>query len=110
MADDFVCDLCTEAIRPGEPHVRIGADAVVHDGQGRYGALSKNEVVVFAAFHSECLLDTMDNEDCDDVPYIYEARALLERSVLCEKCEHKIHPAQAPRLRLTVLEGGRGVA
>lgn len=75
--DNFICELCLESVAELEPQIRLGADAVIRDSSGNYASLMSNHVMVFGVFHIECVRVTLDRTDCDDVPYISEARALL---------------------------------
>jgi len=102
----FVCELCAEKVLDGEPHIRISADVAVR-GKGHYGALNDNRILVFATFHSDCVMATMHNSDCDEAPYIWEARAVLENGVLCDGCRDRVSPPVQKRPHgLTVLSGG----
>lgn len=111
--EGFICELCAEHITEGQPHIRISADAAVHDGKGNVGALNGNKILVFAAFHSECVMDTMHNSECDDVPYVWEARSIFQHqnSDLCDECRDRVVDKSEIREqrkfpRLTVLAGG----
>ena len=109
---NFVCELCIEPVHDYEPHVRIAADAAMRDDQGKYGSIISNKMMVFAVFHSECLIDTMHRSDCDDVPYIWEGRSLLNGVQLCGTCSSRNHRhgenKTMPRVnrQLTLLKGG----
>lgn len=106
----FICELCVEEVHDYEPHVRISADAAVRMATGAYGSLMDNKMMVFAVFHSDCLMETMEREDCDDVPYIHEARSLLHGAELCNDCSRKIGKEEPKVARVTrhlvLLRGG----
>lgn len=73
----FVCEICLEQINSYQPHVRLGADQVIQDQHGSFSSLMKNNVMVFAVYHTECL-QAVALEDCEDVVYIEEAKELLD--------------------------------
>jgi hypothetical protein len=73
----FLCEVCGELVKPGDKSARISADLCVSDGQGGWTAPPDDEVV-FAVFHTECVLVTYAARDCDAVPYLSEARELID--------------------------------
>lgn len=77
MSDKFICQICLENVNHYQPHVRIGADQVVQDQHGSYASLMRNNVMVFAVYHTECV-QAVDEQDCDDVVYIEEVKELLD--------------------------------
>lgn len=106
--DQFICDLCMESISESEPQVRIGVDSVVRNQDGSYSSLVKNQVLVFAVFHSECVHVTLGRDDCDDVPYIEEARMLLTTFGADAKIIPQDTSQQEPKIKrhLVCLQGG----
>ncbi len=118
MTDDseemqaWICQLCTEFVNDEDPQITIAANVImVRDDQ--LHELGGGEEMIFAIFHSKCVVDTMDMEHCDDVPYVWEARDLLKASVLCDECHALVSdddpPKPEPKKRpnhLTVIKGG----
>ena len=111
MADEWVCELCLKPVAEGEPHVRVAADVASRKGE-KFVSLINSGILVFAVFHSECVLSTMGKDYCEDTEYIWEARKMMEHVDLCDECKSKI-PSQAsvvPRptmQHLILLQGGR---
>lgn len=78
MSDNkFVCEICLESVNYYEPHIRIGADQVIQDQHGVFTSLMKNNVMVFAVYHTDCL-QAVNPDDAYDVLYIEEAKELLD--------------------------------
>jgi len=103
----WVCGLCCESVNEGQPTVRIAADSAMSDGGGGCESLMNREVLVFALFHSKCVVETVHNDDCDEVDYIEEARDIMREAPLCEDCRLQIfEPEQAKRSHLVLLQGG----
>lgn len=98
-----------ESVGNNDPHVRIGVDSVVRNSDGTYGSLCDGQVTVFAVFHNECVLATLNREDCDDVQYIYEARVIMT-STMGSNIERFVKPdkTKEPKVQrhLTCLQGG----
>lgn len=103
-----VCELCMEAVLKDQPHIRIGADAAIWHGESRFTSLVQNRVMIMAVFHRECVEETMENDACDDVAYVWEARSLVAGDHVCHECAaNGEHPAPVQReRRFTVLQGG----
>ena len=83
---DFVCEICGEDIEDGDRIVRIAAEACTTN------ELFPRESLVFGQFHASCVVDTFRDGDCNDVPYIEEAREAIMTSPLCECCNEKMNP------------------
>lgn len=94
-----VCEICGEDINDGERVVRIAAEAGVSE------QVFPKETLVFGEFHAECVVDTFRDDNCDEVPYIEEAREAIMTSPLCDCCNDKIKPAKK-REGLRLLRGG----
>jgi hypothetical protein len=73
-----ICEICQEEIVFGVPQIRVVADAMIANGPAEYNSLIQNKVLIFASFHCSCLEAAEGDPLMDDVPYIWEARALLE--------------------------------
>ncbi len=107
--DHFICELCMETVNELEPQIRLGADAVVQNPTGGYSSMMNNTVMVFAVFHNECIQVTLERVDCDDIPYIEEARALLTSLGTDAKIVSKeTSVIQEPKVKrhLVCLQGG----
>jgi hypothetical protein len=100
MSDKYECGLCAEEILDGDRVIRIAAESAEE------AAMGSEDVLVFAVFHSTCVVETFKDDLCDDVPYIEEARESLMTSPLCDCCTDKVHPVVKERLELTLLRGG----
>jgi hypothetical protein len=105
MSDDSmkdICGICQHEIELGVPQLRVVADAMVANSATDYSSLIENTVLVLASFHSACLVETQDSIEAEDVPYIWEARSLLEllpnAALAARDSARKNH--------LTVLQGG----
>jgi len=98
MDDALVCGICVEEIWPGERVVRISAD--ICDSEEVFC----DESLEFAVFHSLCVLETFRSKDCDEVPYIEEAREAMLSSSLCECCKGMMTPKNERPFR--VYRGG----
>lgn len=105
MSDEWLCGLCEELIEEGEAVVRVAADAAIGDGEGGYESLVDREVMVFAIFHSQCVVDTMGDERYWDVPYLLEAQQILAEAPLCECCRKAITP-EPEAVKFRVFDGG----
>jgi hypothetical protein len=98
----------------GQPQVRISADVATRE-KGEFLSLNDNEILIFAVFHTECVIATMDDEECDDTPYVWEARSLMELADLCDECRAKMptDPPETPpedkkkQRHLSLIPGGR---
>lgn len=104
IEEGWVCGICFEVVKDGQPAVRIAADTAVSNGEGGYSSLTNREVLVFALFHSECVMETARSEECDDVEYIEEARDILREAQLCDCCRTAMFGSSRPAL--TLLRGG----
>ena len=102
--DGWVCGICLEVVKVGQPAVRIAADSAISDGEGGYSSLTNREVLVFALFHTGCVMETMHSDACEDVDYIEEARDILREAQLCEHCEAQVRGPAKPKF--TILSGG----
>lgn len=98
MSQPFVCQICAEEILSNERIVRVAAEACDSEES------MPDESFLLAVFHSECVVETFRSDDCDDVPYVDEAREVMLASPLCDCCKGKIAPAKRPRFKL--LRGG----
>jgi hypothetical protein len=77
------------------------------DGAGGCESLTGREVLVFALFHSKCVVETAYDIDCDEVQYIEEARDIIREAPLCDDCRLQVfEPEQAKRSHLVLLQGG----
>ena len=110
-SDDWQCELCCEPIGT-KPHVRIAGDIAIRDGADKeFVSLSDDEIMVFAMFHSKCLLETRNKKFSGDshVLFLRQAREVIEKAELCEACDavaHEMAAISTPKTRLTVLQGG----
>lgn len=98
--DVFVCELCCLPIEIDQPQIRIGADVVVKQAANDYRSLTDNRVMVLAVFHSECVRATMCREDCDSLPYINEARLLINETETLPAAKDE------EKCRFIILKGG----
>lgn len=98
MFEKTECEICAEDISLGDSVVRIAAEAAAE------ADVDSHTAIVFAIFHSACVVETINDFECDTVPYIEEAREIIENSSLCECCSDKMVPPEAPGL--TLLRGG----
>ena len=101
----WVCGICSSEVEDGEAAVRVAADAAVSDGQGGYESLTNREVLVFAIFHSRCVVDTMSDSSLLDIPYLSEARQIIRTAPLCVCCQKQVFGPTKPVL--TVMNGGK---
>lgn len=100
-----ICEICHEEIIAGLPQIRIVADAMVANGPADYTSLIDNKVLVFAVFHASCLHETSEDTVTDEVPYVWEARSLLEMTeISASPCDKKVVRPRPSHLR--VLQGG----
>lgn len=107
QVEEWICEICYEPIRHGEPTVRIAADSAISDGFGGIESLTDREVLVFGLFHAQCVVDTMNDPDQDDVEYIDEARDIIREAPLCHVCRHKVfEPHKVKKSRFVVFDGG----
>lgn len=107
QVEEWMCEICYELVLPGQPTVRIAADSAISDGCGGVESLTNREVLVFGLFHSQCVVDTVNDPDQDDVQYIDEARDIIKEASLCNVCHHKIfEPDKVKRSHLVLLDGG----
>lgn len=96
--DVCVCEVCGKDILLGDRVVRIAADVAP-------GADAEaNDLMVFAIFHSACIVSTFNENECDFIPYVDEAREIIQASSLCDCCSDEIEPKEAAGL--TLLRGG----
>ena len=98
MEDCYECEICGNDILARDSVIRIAAEASVEPNADPHSA------VVFAIFHSSCVVETYDDRNCDHVPFVDEAREMIQTSSLCDCCSDKIEPSEAPGLKL--LRGG----
>jgi hypothetical protein len=109
QSEDWQCELCCEPIGDA-PHVRIAGDVAVRDGSDEFVSLSDDEIVVFAMFHSKCLLETMRQDFTGEnrVPFLRQARGVIEKSRLCDCCDGMSRGVAFPQKRshLAVIQGG----
>ncbi len=75
---DYICELCVECMRDFDPQLTIQAEIGVKMPGGETLPLGSPEKMIFAVFHTECIKATMDDASCDDVPFIWEARQMLD--------------------------------
>lgn len=104
MSERYLCEVCDEPVEEGEPSVRIAADSAMSDGDGGCQSLTNREVMIFALFHSQCVISTYYDDFYDDVQYIDEARELISEAPLCNECHGEIFQKSKPVL--TLLQGG----
>lgn len=80
---EFCCDLCLEAVKATDLHVRLAAEVgTVRDGQ--YVSTSQG-VRIFGLFHVSCIEATRDNPTLAlEVPYLTEAREILDGTISLE--------------------------
>lgn len=71
----FLCEICGCAVEHGERAARISAEAGISDGNG---GVTLDEEVVFAVFHVSCIAETRRQQSCDSVPYVEEAREVVD--------------------------------
>jgi hypothetical protein len=100
MSDRYECGLCAEEILDGDRVIRLAAES------SEEAAMGSTDILVFATFHSTCVVETFKDDLCDEVPYIEEARESLMTSPLCECCIEKVHPAVKEKSAFTLLRGG----
>lgn len=74
----FLCEICGCAVEVGDRAARVAAEAGVSDGYGGVLRTDTDEEVVFAVFHTECLVETRRQHGCDSVPYVEEAREVVD--------------------------------
>ena len=107
QAEEWICEICYEPVKTGQATVRIAADSAISDGDGGVESLTNREVLVFGLFHAQCVVDTVNDPDQDDVQYIDEARDIIREAPLCNVCRHKIfEPQKVKKSRFVVLDGG----
>lgn len=93
-----VCEVCGENILLGDRVVRIAADVAPEAN------VEATDSMVFAIFHSACIVSTFNEGECDFIPYVDEAREIIQASSLCDCCSDEIEIKDAPGLKL--LRGG----
>lgn len=104
MSDDSmkdICEICRREIVNGDPQIRVVADAMVASSPTDYDSLIENRVMVLATFHTNCLKESEGNPEMESVPYIWEARALLEHFEVTDETQ-----PPKPRRHLTIIQGG----
>lgn len=89
----FLCEICGCAVEVGDAAARVVADSGISDGHGGVYQSEVDEEVVFAVFHTSCLIETRRQQGCDSVPYVEEAREVVDGK-------------PAPRPRLVLYRGG----
>ncbi len=105
MMDGWECGMCFEAI-DNRPHVRIAVDVAVEEDIGGVSSLMDDEVVILAVFHVACVSDTLDDSELEeDVPYLREARTLIE-ALASHKAKKPVTPPTKSQARFRVLNGG----
>ncbi len=67
--------------------------------------MTDQRVMVFAVFHLECLIDTMDECECDDIPYVWNARQLVD-DMLNSIGRGSVKNINLPKTHLSLLQGG----
>jgi len=102
--DGSMCTVCLEFIGKGESSIRISAELSISNGDRGFVTGAGREILVFAQFHSRCVVETAMDVECDDIPHIWEARDLMSEMTLCEDCHPKMSGQQGPKL--TLLRGG----
>lgn len=70
----FLCEICGCQVDAGERATRVAAEAGISDGYGGVLKDETDEEVVFAVFHTDCVVETKRQRCCDSVPYVEEAR------------------------------------
>lgn len=98
MFETTECEICAEDILLGDSVIRIAVEAADESD------VNSHTAIVFAIFHSMCVVETIHDRECDVVPYIDEAREIVQTSTLCDCCSDKLEPREAPGLKL--LRGG----
>lgn len=93
------CEICGGEIDNDAQAIRVVALACESDH------MTMTRELVMGTFHSKCVVETFWSTEHDEVPYIYEAREVLELSPLCECCKEKIERADRPSFQ--ILKGGR---
>ena len=74
----FLCEICGQRVGDGDRAARVFAETCVSDGRGGGHKASDDVEVVFAVFHAECVAGTYASRECDVVPYLSEARELID--------------------------------
>lgn len=75
---DILCEVCGQHVRAGDRSARVSAELCTSDGLGG-GVVQEDDVeIVLAVFHAECVLGTYAVRECDAVPYLSEARELID--------------------------------
>lgn len=77
----FLCEVCGCRVVSGDKVSRVTAETCVSDGSGGGVRVEDDQEVVFAVFHAECVKGTYAARECDVVPYLAEARELLNGAV-----------------------------
>ena len=75
---EFLCEICGEQVKPGDQSARVSAEMCISDGHGGGVKRPDDDEVVFAVFHVECVAGTYASRECDVVPYLSEARELID--------------------------------
>ena len=102
-----LCEICDLQVIAGQAHVRVGADAMIWDGDQEYDSLTNGRSMIFSVFHSSCVMNTMDDPEYNDMPYVWEARSLVNAAHVCDSCKHPEPKQQVTPFRLSLLQGGR---
>jgi hypothetical protein len=106
IMDDWECGMCFESI-DNRPHVRIAVDVAMEEDIGGVSSLMDDEVMVLAVFHAACISETRDDEELEeDVPYLDEARQLMDQLASQQVKGPKKSPKARKRGHLWVINGG----
>jgi len=77
----FWCEVCGRVVESGERSARVSAETCISDGRGGGVKLADDQEVVLAVFHAECVSGTYAARECDVVPYLSEARELIDGTI-----------------------------